>query len=395
MRIRLRAVVPAVIGLGLAASLTVVTPAWAGAGAPRTVADNLSAVAAVSASDAWAVGVWHDGIGAEQTLIEHWNGSQWRIVGSPDPAGGLADNELNAVAVTSGSSAWAVGEFWNGANWQPQIQQWNGTSWRLVKTPDPGGHAARDILNGVTATSPSSAWAVGQYTVGSTQRALILHWNGRAWAQATSPDPGGTNGTYLTAVTAVSPSSVWAVGVYWTATTGKTLVLHWNGKAWRQVASPNSGGTSPNGGLAGVASGSTSSAWAAGSYVSGPEVTQTLTEHWNGRRWRVVASPDPGGPAQTSVLAAIAAAGSRAWAVGFASSGPGGFPLALRWNGASWKVCSVPLPAGALGGFFEGAGPAPSGKAWAVGRFLAGHSGLTLIEQWNGTAWKRVASPNL
>ena len=36
MRIQLRAVFPAIIGLGLAAGLTVATPAWAGAGAPRT-----------------------------------------------------------------------------------------------------------------------------------------------------------------------------------------------------------------------------------------------------------------------------------------------------------------------------------------------------------------------
>jgi hypothetical protein len=398
MRIQLRAVFPAIIGLGLAAGLTVATPAWAGAGAPRTAsggfADGLSAVAAVSASDAWAVGIWHDPAGNEQTLTEHWKGSHWRIITSPNPAGRGADNELDAVAATSRSSAWAVGQFWNGANWQPQIEHWNGKAWRAAKTPDPGGHAARDGLTGVTATSPSSAWAVGEYTAGSTERALILHWNGRAWRQAASPNPGGTHGSALTAVTAVSASSIWAVGEYWTATAEKTMVLHWNGRLWRHVASPNAGGSSPNGALAGVAFGSKSTAWASGSYFTASSVQHTLTEHWNGRRWRIVASPDPSGPAQASVLAAIAAAGPRAWAVGYASTGHTYFPLALRWNGASWKVCTVPLPAGTVGGGIWGAGPAPSGKAWAVGEFFTGHAGLTLIEQWNGTAWKRVASPN-
>jgi hypothetical protein len=398
MRIELRSVLPAVIGVGFAAGLTLATPAWAGAGAPRTAgggfADGLSAVAAVSASDAWAVGIWHDRAGSEQTLTEHWNGSRWRIIASPDPAGRGADNELDAVAATSGSDAWAVGQFWNGANWQPQTERWNGKAWRAVKTPDPGGHAARDGLAAVTATSPSSAWAVGTYTAGSTARTLILRWNGRAWRQAASPDPGGTHGSVLTSVIAVSPSSIWAAGEYWTATTEKTLILHWNGRRWRQVASPGAGSTSPNGGLAGIASSSKSSAWAAGSYYTTSSVQQTLTEHWNGRRWKSVASPDPSGPAQTNELVAIAAAGRRAWAVGNASSGHTYFPLALRWNGTSWKICTVPLPAGTVGGAFWGAGPAPSGRAWAVGDLFTGHAGLTLIEQWNGSAWVRIASPN-
>jgi hypothetical protein len=119
-----------------------------------------------------------------QTLTEHWNGSHWRIIASPNPAGPGADNELDAVAATSRFNAWAVGQFWNGANWQPQIQHWNGKAWRVIKTPDPSGHAARDSLSGVTATSPSSAWTVGEYSAGSTERALILRWNGQAWRQA-------------------------------------------------------------------------------------------------------------------------------------------------------------------------------------------------------------------
>jgi hypothetical protein len=401
MGIQLRGVVPAMIVLGLAVGLTAGTPAWAGAGggaagtASAGFADSLSAVASVSASDAWAVGIWHDRAGNEQTLTEHWNGRAWRIIASPDPAGRGADNELDAVAATSRADAWAVGEFWNGANWQPQTEHWNGRTWRAASTPDPGGHAARDDLTAVTATSPSSAWAVGEYSAGSTERALILHWNGRAWRRVVSPSPGGTHGSVLTSVTAVSPASIWAAGEYWTATTEKTMILHWNGRKWRQVASPDvGGGTSSTGALAGIAFGSQSVAWAAGSYFTTPSVQQTLTEHWNGRHWRITASPDPSGPAQSSALVAIAAAGTQAWAVGNASSGHTYFPLALRWNGTSWAASPVPLPAGATGGGLWGAGPAPSGKAWAVGEYFTARAALTLTERWNGTAWKRVASPS-
>src|SRR5579864_7246367 len=40
----------------------------------------LTAVAAVSAKNIWAVGYFFTSNGAPQTLTEHWNGAQWSIV---------------------------------------------------------------------------------------------------------------------------------------------------------------------------------------------------------------------------------------------------------------------------------------------------------------------------
>jgi len=65
-------------------------------------------------------------------------------------------------------------------------------------------------LNGVAATSATNAWAVGATTSGKT---LILHWNGTRWTQVTSPSPSSAKyGNDLSAVTATSASSAWAVG---------------------------------------------------------------------------------------------------------------------------------------------------------------------------------------
>src|SRR5256885_8967205 len=44
---------------------------------------GLSSVAAVSANDIWAVGNSGSQRGSGQTLIEHWNGTQWSLVPSP------------------------------------------------------------------------------------------------------------------------------------------------------------------------------------------------------------------------------------------------------------------------------------------------------------------------
>ena len=66
------------------------------------------------------------------------------------------------------------------------------------------------FLLGVSATSASNAWAVG-FIGGSPQQTLIQHWNGTAWKQVATPDPGPV-GNILDGVSAVSASDAWAVG---------------------------------------------------------------------------------------------------------------------------------------------------------------------------------------
>ena len=74
-------------------------------------------MSAIAASDIWAVGCSNyecNEIGA-QTLTEHWNGSAWSIVPSPNPN---PDNEvynlLAGIAYVSASDVWAVGDVWVG-----------------------------------------------------------------------------------------------------------------------------------------------------------------------------------------------------------------------------------------------------------------------------------------
>ncbi len=66
---------------------------------------------ALSPSNIVAVGQTQESDGAILTLSEHFNGSTWNIVPSPDPGqvGPAPDNTLDATASTSGGSVWAVG----------------------------------------------------------------------------------------------------------------------------------------------------------------------------------------------------------------------------------------------------------------------------------------------
>src|SRR5258707_4434609 len=278
---------------------------WTGVPPPNPgTANVLNGVAVGSACDAWAVG--NDGsAGASQTLILHWNGTSWTRVASPIAG---TDNVLNGVQAASRTDIWAVGSYTESGGAEKTLAlHWNGTFWKQVATPNP--QFRFNHLSGVRVLSANDAWAVGSSVSGNQIfKTLILHWNGTAWKRVPSPSPPGAS---LGAVAATSAGNAWAVGYRQGL---RTLILHWNGTKWTQVSSPRPG---LPGYLTGVSAKSTASAWAVGVYLPGTVVPQTLILHWNGARWTRVASPNPGGPAHDNSLSGVAVTSAgNAWAVG-------------------------------------------------------------------------------
>ncbi len=58
---------------------------------------------------------------------------------------------------------------------QTLAAHWNGTAWTQVPSPDPGGSTRENVLFGVDATSAANTWAVGEYHNGTTCQNLALH----------------------------------------------------------------------------------------------------------------------------------------------------------------------------------------------------------------------------
>jgi hypothetical protein len=334
--------------------------------APGTTTNFLMSVSVLTSCDAWTVGYQSDG-GASSTLTEHWNGSGWAVVSSPNPGDGTLD-QLTSVRGISPSDIWAVGTYSDGTSAKTLTLHWNGSKWTQVPSPDPAG-STRSGLAGVRAVTAKNAWAVGSYFAGGTSKTLILHWNGTAWKQVASPSPGGD--ATLAAVTATSSSNAWAVGRSLQSSGDKSLILHWNGASWKQVASPNRAGSND---LTSIAASSASNAWAVGVATSNG-IDQTLALHWNGRRWNPVASPDPGGSGNDNGLNAVAvSAPSEAWAVGSSASGPSRHTLILHWSGSRW--IRVPSPNPATANNLTAVAARSADNLWAVGTYVNG----TVIE---------------
>src|SRR5205823_12264314 len=118
----------------------------------------LSAVTCTSASDCWAVGDYVipncNGF-YSSTLVEHWNGAAWSIIPSPN-ASTTQDNQLRGVTCTSASDCWAVGQY-NTDFSSPHtlVEHWNGAAWSIVST----NITPENVPYGVTYTSTSACSA--------------------------------------------------------------------------------------------------------------------------------------------------------------------------------------------------------------------------------------------
>ena len=239
--------------------------------------------AATSSTNAWAVGIAGPGPGVPATgtpLIEHWNGKTWTIQKYQVPAQG---GQFSSVAATSPDNAWVVGYIGPGneiAGQQTLIEHWNGTTWKRVPSPDlPGSNG--DLLSSVTIVSADNAWAVGHGFVGGLSQTLTLHWNGVQWTLVPSPSPAVS--PQLLGVAFSWANNVWAVGyTSQCALKCQTLIEHWNSiqGRWSVIPSPNP----PSGYLdllTGISVVSRTDIWAVGT----TDFASTLIIHWNGRSW--------------------------------------------------------------------------------------------------------------
>jgi hypothetical protein len=73
-------------------------------------------------------------------------------------------------------------------------------------------------------------------------------------------------------------------------------------------------------------------------------VGHTLIEHWNGKTWTRVPSPNPPGSSASSLRAVTAVSSANAWAVGIAIVGDLYKTLAMHWDGRHWTMTPSPTP---------------------------------------------------
>ena len=172
----------------------------------------INGVSADPSTDVWAVG----GLTGGGTTSLHWNGQTWSQI----PTARLRSGGVVAVTALSTTNVWAVGTgpgvARGGFSAHPTavIEHWDGTSWSVVPSPNPNPQGNNSLV-AVAAVSANDIWAVGHQLLGP----FTEHWDGNTWSIVTTPSGVAS----LIGITAISDGAVVAVGQ---GTNGSAVILH-------------------------------------------------------------------------------------------------------------------------------------------------------------------------
>ena len=293
--------------------------------AATPICATVDAASGSSSSDIWAVG---SASSQRDPHLRHYDGSTWTASAGatlqPPPAGArsLHTTGLKAVADLSPTNVWAVGRaMFADSSRHTLIEHLGPGGWALVAGPTTTG----SVLNGISALATGDIWAVGSQTSATGSSTLAAHYNGTSWTTSSTPNNNANN--ELKDVAAVAADDVWAVGdsiksPFDGVSTSKTLIEHFNGRGWTIVPSPNVG--AGNNVLTGVAAHAADDVWAVGyddDHSGSIPVRKTVWMHWDGSRWSVVPSPNTGSGDNT-LLGVIAPSGTGdVWAWGGSADG--------------------------------------------------------------------------
>jgi alpha-tubulin suppressor-like RCC1 family protein len=377
------------------------TPEWERRSSPNVegaTESRLEATSCASSASCEAVGLDTNPAGTDVTLAEHWNGSAWSIQSTPNP-GGAKSSILEGVSCASTTSCEATGRYENGLGAQLTLaEHWNGSEWALQSTPALEGGAKEAKLTGVSCVTTVSCTAVGSYkNISGIHVTLAEHWNGTSWEIQSIPNPEETQNSFLFGVSCTSATACEASGYYVKTSGGaKLLAERWNGTKWEVQLPPNPEGMQ-NGYLFGTSCTSASACTAAGYYYNSSGTIVGIAERWNGTKWETQSTVNPEGAKATHLVGISCTSATACAASGSYTNGSGvEVPLAEAWNGTKWEAQSVPSPEGAKEALLTGGVSCTSASACTGTGFYKNSSGtvLTLAERWNGTKWEAQSTPN-
>lgn len=191
-------------------------------------AASLNGISMATASDAWAVGTRRVSKTGVQPLALHWNGHRWRPFSVLSEQAGLS---LQSVSAIGSRTVWATAVNKAGT---AEVLMFNGRHWSRSLTVPPTIE-----LHAIAASSASNAWVVGD---SSSDSGYSAHWNGKRWTSVATPKLT----SQLLGVTLVG-GKAWAVGEAFLSNSSDRAVpemLVSTGHTWSRQRAPDPGASS-------------------------------------------------------------------------------------------------------------------------------------------------------
>jgi Tol biopolymer transport system component len=249
--------------------------------------------------------------------------------------------------VRASNDAWAVGTVIDPITGRSiaLVLHWNGSSWSQVVIT---AQTNRENLLSVVSTGIGTALAVGA----TSDRPLVVQLSTHGGSSVALPSSVNSQLTPLRAITRVSANDIWAVG--------GTVIVHWNGSQWSQIAAPT---LKQFDNLHALGALGTSAVWAVGDNSFGSIILQ-----WDGGSWKPLPGPDPNeGYFYVTGVAPISA--HDLWIVGYTSL----HGYAFHYDGIAWRDVSP------SGGWLESIAALPQGELFVAGRLPVAEGGSSIF----------------
>jgi hypothetical protein len=240
---------------------------------------------------------------------------------TPIKSGPAMLNDLDAQP----AGTWAVGNDLSGGpeDQRPLLLRWDGSKWKTTAQP----MQTNSSVESVAVAGAKDVWAVGEDRTDPSQpKPLVLRWNGSAWKVVPGPDvPAGS----FDEVKIAPDGTPWVTGWARIGDKEPAVVYRYAGGEWRPL----------NNGLEGSINGN------ALAVISSTDAWLGLNAgmaHFDGKSWKLVDEVPSNG---SQIPSALTAAGPKdVWAVGVEHRGgvEGETPLALHYDGVSWKRVAAP-----------------------------------------------------
>jgi hypothetical protein len=278
---------------------------------------NLIPMTAISASDAWMFG---DGANGREVAL-HWNGSTW----TPSyPFGTLPRPWF--VSATGHDNVWVTPQGCTSKG-TGYLARYNGSKWTISTFAGNGGAFCQPP---VVTTGPANGWIFSKPPV-TTNVTKALHFTGGKLVPVTI----GSFGEVV-AASAVSASSIYLVTA--DNDTGKTIVVHYDGKAWRAVALP-AAPIPKSQHVSGVAMTAVNSSniWITADLEPSAAASAAVLLHYDGKKWQWIKDPYTG-----EFVTQIAYDAGHVWVSAIRDAGTGTGWDFQRWNGTQWSRVEAP-----------------------------------------------------
>jgi hypothetical protein len=200
------------------------------------------------------------------------------------------------------------------------------------------------------------------------------------WTRVASPNRGTVASALQDVAVVPGTSTAWAVGYYYDSNLAayRTMTQRFNGTSWSIVPSVNAGATGYSQ-LNRVDATSTINVWAIGS----------LVERYNGTNWVAMSSP-----AGVALRGLDVVSPSEVWVAGYSGSAA----AVAQWKNGTWTTRYTQASTGRHLTVFEAIAVDASGQVWAVGwdrdYNAPGRPVSSLVVHFDGTSWRREATPN-